>query len=430
MISRINPISGNTVPSDIDRSGLVPRRHIMPNGKTLYYFEDHHVEILKIDILFAAGTALQSKLMQSAAAIQMLTEGTSNHTAQQIAEFMDYRGILLENSNSEACATLTVYSLSRHVADLLPMLHEIITDATYPDEEFTIFVDKRRQKLLTSMQQTSYRARKRYYELLFGKEHPLGRFAVADDLNLLTPDDVRAFHRQQMRLEQATIVLGGDVTDSVLALFDEVFGKTPAIEAPALRLPAPHPQVLGRENISVVGAVQNTLRVGRLLPWRWDDKRYAQFMVLSTVLGGYFGSRLMSNIREEKGYTYGIYAQSQILRDCIAFYIVTDVASDKAEAAMHEIAVEIERLRNETIPDEELEMVRNCMLGDFMRSIDGIFERSERFCQQTVTGVDERFTDNYLAVLEPDAISGETLRQLACEVLVPEEMVWISAGQC
>ena len=179
-------------------------------------------------------------------------------------------------------------------------------------------------------------------------------------------------------------------------------------------------------------AAQNTLRVGRILPITWNSTEYVDFMVLTTILGGYFGSRLMSNIREDKGYTYGINALTNIFRGSISFFIVSDVASDKADAALKEILFEIERLCNEPVPDEELRMVRNVMLGDFMRSIDGIFERSERFRQMKETHVSERFTDIFFEVLSesgPSAVTPERLQNLAQRILNPEYLLQVSVGR-
>ena len=152
-------------------------------------------------------------------------------------------------------------------------------------------------------------------------------------------------------------------------------------------------------------------------------------MIVSTALGGYFGSRLMQNIREDKGYTYGINAITRVCRSGITFCIFSDVAADKSEQALVEIKKEMRRMREEPMPVEELALVRNCMLGDFMRSIDGIFERAERYGQMLTTGVTEKFTDNYMSVLSPDAVTIAELQQIAGKLLREEDMVIVSAGK-
>ncbi len=428
MISTENPIKEHLRPCDIDRAPLVPMQYEMRNGKTINYFVDESIGLVKMDFIFEAGTSVQDKPFQAAAAINLVTEGSRRHTAREIAEFLDFRGIIVEKGNDEVSSTLTVYALPRYADELLPLIREMLTEPTYPDDEFAVFVAKRRQQLMVNMQRTSYVARKCWCECLYGIEHPMGRYAVPSDIDALTAADVRDYHRHWLTPSRMDIVLGGAVTEALLASFDSTFGCDAVIAISRTELPKPIPQGVGLQNVAVKGAIQNTLRVGRLLPMRWNERAYAEFMILSTVLGGYFGSRLMSNVREDKGYTYGINAMTHIGRGCLDFFIVTDVAADKAEPAMEEIIKELERLRREPIPADELELVRTCMLGDFMRSVDGIFERSERFCQQMTSGVDERLTDNFMAVLEPGAVSVSRLQELAYELLDPRRMVMVNAG--
>lgn len=428
MITTENPIKELMRPGDIDRRPLLPQRYRMRNGKTINYFVDDNVGLVKMDFVFEAGSAVQDKYLQAASAISLVTEGSACHTARQIAEFMDFRGIIVEKSNDEVSSTLTVYALPRYANELLPLLREMLTEPTYPDDEFAVYVAKRRQQLMVNLQRTSYVARKRWGECLYGCEHPMGRYAVPSDLDALTVADVRNYHRRWLTPSRMDIVLGGAVTDALLAAFDGTFGGDAVVAISKTELPKPNPQGVGLQKVAVSGAVQNTLRVGRLLPMRWNERAYAEFMVLTTVLGGYFGSRLMSNIREDKGYTYGVNAMTHIGRGSLDFFIVTDVAADKAEPAMEEIIKEMERLRREPVLAGELELVRTCMLGDFMRSIDGIFERSERFCQQMTSCVDESFTDNFMAVLEPGAVTCDRLRELAFELLDPQQMVMVNAG--
>ena len=425
MIPYIEPL----IPADIDRSVLIPREHVMPNGGIVYCFPDSTTDLVKIDLIFEAGTALQEKYMQSAAAIQLITEGTSRRTAREIAEFMDFRGIVAEKSNDAVSATLTVYTLACYMEELVPLLYEMTTDAAYPQAEFDVYISKRRQQLLTNRKKTSYRARVQYYTSLYGAEHPLGRFASADDLGGLSVEEVRSFHDRYLTPSRLSIVVGGKVGEGELKLLDDTFGSHETSPYSRVVLPPPQAEGLGEKRVEVAEAVQNTLRVGRLLPFGWESPDNTRFMVLSTVLGGYFGSRLMSNIRDEKGYTYGINAFTQIQRGSILFVIATDVACGNADAAMEEIRREMQRLCEEPVPEEEIQLVRNFMVGDFMRGIDGVFERSERFCQMLASGVRETLTDNLMSTLEPGAVTSDTLQRLAQRLFEPSEMVFISAGR-
>ena len=176
----------------------------------------------------------------------------------------------------------------------------------------------------------------------------------------------------------------------------------------------------------IAGAVQTTVRVGRLLPVAWDDPDYARLMLLVTILGGYFGSRLMSNLREDKGYTYGIYARTQIYRGAIVFYTSADVAGDVADDAEREIMHELQRLVDDPVPQAELDLVRTVLAGDFLRSVDGIFERSARFVDMLGTDVTELLTDNLREALATTTPSD--LQRLAAEHLAPQMMTVCRAG--
>lgn len=429
------------LPADIDRSGLVPLQYRMHNGRTVYYFpmsdpagsaSGHCIEMVKMDFIFEAGTALQDKMLQSASAIQLLVEGTDRHTAREIAEFLDFRGIIVEKSNDAVSATITFYLMSRYADQLLPLLHEMITSPTYPEREFKLFIDKRRQSFRTSMLKTSYVARCRFYEELYGPRHPLGRFASLDDFDKLTAEDVRDFHRRYYNPSRMTIVLGGDVTPHMLETVDACFGNDVAEASSPIILPPPMGKSHGLVRCEIPNAVQNTLRIGSILPFRWNDVEYCQFMVLSAILGGYFGSRLMSNLREDKGYTYGVNAMTQMYSGSMAFFVTTDVAADKTDAALAEIRKEMDRLCQDPVSDEELELVRTSVLGDFLRTIDGVFERSERFCQQFTCGIDETFADNLMSVLSPDspdAVTPDILLALANRIFAADRLLIVSAGK-
>ena len=410
----------------IDRSGLTPQTYTLSNGQTLHLFPDTALEIVKIDVTFEAGPYYQSKKLVAVTTNKLLTEGTLHHSAQEIAEFLDARGIIVETSTNLFTASVSAYALRRYVTGLLPLLHEMLTEPAFSQQEFDICVAKRRQQLSTNLQKTSYVSHNLLYAALYGEEHPLGTWADMDDTYKVTPDDVRQFYREHYSLGQAQYIVSGHYDEEILRCFDDCFGHTAAMPLPtppSVVDPVRQPSSLCS---SLPNTVQSTLRIGRLLPLAWDSEAYARFLVLNTVLGGYFGSRLMANIREEKGYTYGIYSQTRLLRGSIVFSICTDVGAADARAALEEIYGEMQRLCDEPVPEEELEVVRNYLVGDFLRSIDGIFERSERFRQMTATGIDERFTDLSLHAMEH--VTPQQLQDLARQTLRRELMTQVVVG--
>lgn len=385
---------------------LVPTVH----RRWLYCFHNPNIDIVKLDFTFEAGSACQWLMSQAHAANQLFGEATTMHSAADIAEFMDFRGIVVERMTDVCQGNISFYFLRKYAVGLFPLLREMFDHPLVTPQLFEVYVGRRRQTIATGFQRTDYMARNRFYELLYGSDHPLGCYATADDLDHLTLDSVVEFQRQHYNLNAAHVVISGNVDEELLSLADSYLAPESCSWQQHIVLPQPHP---GQQEHTVFmpSVVQSTIRIGSILPLRWSDMEYAKFMVLSTVLGGYFGSRLISNIREDKGYTYGVYSQTHIYRGSIVFVIATDVAADATQLAVDEIFREVDILRQQPVPEEELERVRNVMMGDFIRSIDGVFEISERYRQMVSTGLTELFSANFLDAIR--YVSSAELQNLA-----------------
>lgn len=411
---------------------LAPRFVSLSDGRKAALFPSTAFDLVRLDLTFEAGSRYQWLKSQAHAASQLVGEATGTHDRQWVAEFLDFRGITIERSADVCTATLTVYFLRRYADELLPLLREMVEHPRVPQPLFDAYLQRRRHQMLTSAQKTSQVARNHFYSHLYGRCHPLGTYAVAEDLDALHADDVAAFIARHYRLPEASIILSGCVDEGLIALVDRHLASAGPAQTPA-RPPLPPCGVVeadaapGRWHVEVPSAVQASIRIGRALPYAWDDPAYARFMVLNTVLGGYFGSRLMSNLREDKGYTYGIYSQTQIFRGHIVFYVTADVAEASAEAACGEILSEMRRLADEPMDEAELARVRNFMMGDFIRSIDGVFEIAERYRHLTATAVGDRFTELYLDTL--GAVSPEQLVPLAQTLFAPAGLTVVTASR-
>lgn len=428
----------------IDHEALAPKPHTLPGGKQLLVFPDDNTEVTKVDFIFEAGSAYQSKLLQAGAASQLAGICTPHHDVQQIAEFIDGIGVAVDRDMDLLGSTLSVYFLPKYASELFPLLHEMLTETVFPRHEFDIYLSKRRMQLLSNLHRTDYVARNLFYRALYGDKHPFGSYAMPADVDRLSLQDVEEYYQARYSLQDAVLQLAGYVDGPLLDLYDSCFGGTDPhgnlgcnnagteVTLPDIRgtlswedlAPSSRPAVRTRRRIE--GTVQSTIRIGRLLPWRWDDPRYTDFMVLNTLLGGYFGSRLMSNIRENKGYTYGIYSQADVLRGSTIFYITADVNGAATEEAVKEIYRELQRLCDEPVDDKELEIVKNYMVGDFMRSIDGIFERSDRWRMRQMTSATQLFDQHYCDSIV--SVTPGRLLETAQQVLLPGELTEVVAG--
>lgn len=410
-----------------DTATLLPQEHPLATGGSLYAFPSASTDLVKIDLIHEAGSAYQQQPLCAAAANRLFAVASDDMDARQLAEFMDYRGIVVDHNPDILTASTSVYFLRRYLDELLPVLQQLLLHPAFPQDDFEVFLSKRRQELQAMQRKTREVARRLFYQTLFGTDHPLGRYAEPDDADRLDRETVVCFFHRRYRSRQ--LIVSGNidaeliekVTESLAPLQVEE-SKNPKVED----LISTFHYQLSTIKVAVPGAVQTTLRVGRILPLRWDSVDYARFMLLTTLLGGYFGSRLMSNLREDKGYTYGIQAHTQIYRGVIVLYITTDVAALAADAAEEEIRRELQRLCDEPVGDDELAMVKTVLTGDFIRSVDGVFERSERLRSMLATHVDETLTDNLREALQ--TTTADHLLQLSRRFLQPADMLYCRAG--
>ena len=410
-----------------DVATLQPEVYTLANGRPMYYFHSKATDLVKLDFLFEAGSAYQRHALCAKAANKVFPLASKGRSTAEVAEFLDYRGIIVEKSIDTYQSGLTVYMLRKYAEESLPLFRALMTEPAFGEEDFEVWREGCRQENKAAEQKTSAMARRHFYRALFGEKHPLGRFASVADAEALTRAEVLDFHRRMYGLGDMTIVAAGGVDDGLLSAIDECFGHEPAgaVGRHDVAQPVFVPQRMRVEH-RMEGAAQTTLRIGRVLPLLWDDYKYAQGMLLTMVLGGYFGSRLMSNLREDKGFTYGIYARTQVYRGCIVFYITTDVATACADEAESEIIKEVETLRHEAIPEAELDLVRNTLAGDFVRSVDGIFERSARYCDMLGTDVTEVLTSNLDEAIKKTTAT--QLMELAQQLFCADDLVKVRCG--
>lgn len=400
----------------------------LDNGLPYFEINAGSQEVLRVEIGFEAGTYHQSKSLVANLTNKLLSDGTQSKSAIEVAEAFDHLGAFLQTECDEDYAAIELYVLRKHLAKALPLLHEVITEAAFPEEEFGLKVKTSRDKFSVNSQKVNFLAKQAFGPLIFGSEHPYGKRAVLDSFDEIALDDVKAFFRENYQLSNAYVLVAGKVDDDVQPLLNQVFGQfslsKTAVESSSYV--APKPSAEKCLFIPVEGALQSAIRIGR----RFHNKLHPDFMkmqVLNTLLGGYFSSRLMSNIREDKGYTYGIGSALVSLKHDGYFFIGTEVGADVREDAEKEIHFELDRLRNELIPDEELDIVRNYLLGAFMRNMDGPFAQADRFVGAYRIGKGHEFYQEYLQVIR--TVSAAELQVLAQRYLQPDDLYTVVVGK-
>ena len=404
-----------------------PEIYTLPNGIRVVQFDAGTQELVRIELIFRAGSWFQPRNFTSLATNLMLREGTRFHSSQQLSAQLDFYGAHLETTAEKDNAYVTLYTLNKHLHDTLPLLEEIVKHASFPEQEFSILAGKQRQMLLVNMEKVNFVARTRFNPLIYGKSHPYGNYLETDDIDNFDPSGLAGFHKTHYNAGNCTIMVAGKVDNRLPAMLAAAFGGDDWLEKPAsghsyeIQPTGGLKHFIPREN-----ALQSAIRIGRLLFDRHHPD-YLGMKVLNTLLGGYFGSRLMTNLREDKGYTYGIGSAIIPLQHSGYFFISCEVGADATADALKQIETEMIRLCLEQVPEEELKLVRNYMLGSFLRSIDGPFALADNYRNVMEHGLDNDFLYAMLETIR--TISPAQLQQLACKYLDPAGMVQLVVGK-
>jgi zinc protease len=381
---------------------------LLDNGIPVYSISAGFQELVKIELLFSNKSFDLKHPLLNSATNRLLSEGTSKYTSQQLADHIDYYGAFYETDENSDYTSVILYTLNKHLAATLPYIADLIYDPVFPQKELQVYIQNNKQRLTVENEKVNSLARRKFNEIIFGGNHPYGYFVKSEDYDTIDQESLKHHHLKKYNPANCTIILSGLIKDDAINLLNEQFGKAPftngsidAISKQAF-VPGQEKKVL----VEKADAVQSAIRIGKTF-FNRTHPDYPGMAVVNTLLGGYFGSRLMSNIREEKGYTYGIGSAVVSMRQEGYFFISTEVGAQVTAAALTEIYHEIENLKTDFVENDELEMVRNYMLGTFLKSCDGAFQLAERFKSIFLYDLDYSYYERYLEkirTIKPDEV--------------------------
>ena len=394
------------------------------NGVRLYLLENHDQQVVRLSFVFGAGSSRQTTLFSATSAANLLSEGSDRFTARQIAEQLDFYGSYFDIAVDRDVVVVSFCALSKFVMPTLQTAEEILLRPSFPQQEFDSYRIKRRQRLEIERRKVDVRVREAFAAAMFGADHPYGISAPEAAYDTLTREAVVDFYRRHYTADNCFVVCSGDLSDEALAAIENICVQLPQ-SGDRRELVFPAMAQTPRVRLEHAGAVQSAVRVGRMLFTR-NHPDYVGMQVVATALGGYFGSRLMRNLREERGYTYGVFAGMVNLDRAGYLAIATQVAEAAREDTLHQIYTEIERLRTEPISEQELSLVKNIMVGEMMRILDGPFGIVDVTIENVQCG-----TDNHAVERTVEAIrrcTPEDVQRLAEKYLRREDLVEVTVG--
>ena len=405
---------------------IEPGRHILDNGVELFTLTSGDQEVVKLDFSFKAGSWYGNSRLDSTMAASMLQEGTAKHKATEIANTFDFYGAQFSSASSFDNNYVSLLSLKKYLPHLLPLVSEILREASFPGEEFEILRHKKKQRLIVDAGRVGFLAQRSFLRNLFGDGHPYAPVSSPNSYDDITLEGAKSHYSKYYRPDRMTITASGFVDHEVIQLikdnFSSTWGSTDLTpEKNDHQLPVAEKTLF----IEREGANQNALAIGKLFPTQ-NHPDFPGLKLLCTILGGYFGSRLMANIRELKGYTYSIQASPvSFLRNGL-FLIFAEVKTDKTVESVNEIFLEIQKLTEELITAEELIPIQNYLLGRILEDFDGPFARAQTFSSLRETGLDFEYYNRLIHTVK--TATPEDIRTLAQKYLAPETMSTVIAG--
>jgi len=402
-----------------------PEKKVLDNGVPVFTIYSGEQDLVRIEFIFDNVNWKSEKPLQAIAVSALINNGTNKLTSKEIAEQIDFYGAFFQTEYVQDQSSVTLYTLNKHLHSVLPIVKDVLSESQFPQKELDIYIQNQKQKLQVNLKKNDILARKEFAHALFGNT-AYGVNIQAEHYDALKREDLVDYFKAAYAPNNCTIIVSGKFDEASFNLLNDAFGKdwekSNAIKN-SFDFAATAKQNIYTEKPE---ALQSAIRIGQLAINRKHED-FSGLQILNTVLGGYFGSRLMNNIREDKGYTYGIGSGVSSLQQAGYLFIATEVGADVCAAALTEIYKEIEILKTELIGDEELDLVRNYMLGSMLGSLENVFSHADKFKNIYFAGLDYDYYTKYIEKVK--TITAEELLALANKYLTTDHFTEVVIGK-
>ena len=391
---------------------LVKPTHLtLRNGMPAHFINAGVQPIISIQLIFETGNWFAPSAEVNFFTAKMMLEGTKKYTSSELTAEIDGYGATLDVGTATDFAGIDFQCLTKYLPQMLALVQELLTEATFPAQELEKLKTIAIQNIKINNQKTSMVASNEFRAKLFGTTHPYGYTMTEKSVEEINLDDLVARYPYVFKGQPFRVIAAGEIGETESKLIEQFLGNLPIHNTVTHTVSHPinsanqYQTYLEKDN-----AVQTSIRIGKQVMQR-QNTDFVPFNVLNTVLGGFFGSRLMKNIREEKGLSYGISSSLAMLKNAGYIMIGTDVKKDLRQQATDEIYKEINLLTKEPIGEDELDLVKNYMKGSFIGSLNTPFALAERYRNIYSFGLAEDYYDHQIERI--NQVSSEQLLALA-----------------
>ncbi|RFC54383.1 M16 family metallopeptidase [Brumimicrobium aurantiacum] len=398
-----------------------PEIHTLNNKVNIYSMRKTDDETVRVDFVFDAGSLKTSKIIAQLTG-ELLLSGTGEKSSDEIEEAIDRLGGFTGIEVSTEKATISAIGLREHIISITKTVVDAIINVNFNPKEINQLLQSKKKKMAISLEKVSTQARRAFLSDLF-KNSPYGDLTQLEDYDKIEQNDLIEFHQEKYLSGLQYIKVVGAISEEDLKELQTLGERFSKEEFTTIDYD--YGYTPNKIHIEKEQAVQTAIRVGRIL-FNKTHTDFIKFSVVNTILGGYFGSRLMTSIREDKGYTYGIGSGVAQLKETGYFFISTEVGKEFKDLTLEAIAAEITLLQTEEVSEKELSLVKNYIIGQILEQSDGAQAMMDRFISVESYGLDFSYYDEFIK--QVNAITPAEVKELANLYLNWEDFTIVSAG--
>jgi zinc protease len=384
---------------------------LLSNGMPLYTLIGGSEPVMKIEVVFRAGAWYEKKPGVAEFMAALLSEGTQRLSSVDLAEFFESRGATLQTRGGVDTIRIRLYTLTRFLPELIEVLTDVINIPLFDENELKVYTANKVERLMIDLKKNEVLAYRYLTEAMYGSSHPYGRNIKPEHYTDIQTEDLIFHHNTHIHPKKGMVFLSGSFGAKEIDLIEHTIGQWIPQYQNGIQ-ESKSPQVKSRTGLHEIDGPQThqaAIRIGRdMFPQDHDD--YPGVFVLNTILGGYFGSRLMTEIRENQGMTYGIYSSIDSFAKGGCFYISTETATENTQKVIDAIKNEVVKLQTEPIPQEELQMARNYIMGHLMTQLDGSFSSMDYIKSMKIEQLDNEHFNKLIQTVQH--ITPEELKAL------------------
>jgi len=357
---QIHPISQIRIPEVVSFTST----HDIP----VYQIRKAKSDVVLIELVFTAGRPYEATKLAAGSCASLLRQGAGAYSSEVLSEEIDFLGATLSTKGSMDYISIKAICMKKQFESLLDIVGAVVSDPHFDQQELDLYREQSVARLQVQLAKPDIRSYRKITESIYGKDHPYGYNSSEDLYKLLTVEDLKHHHKEHIHAGNCRIFIAGDIDDDDQDIVDRLCANE---AQPKVRL-EDYPTTEPTKCRIKGGSHQASIRIGRKAVTRLHED-FNGLNYLCNLLGGYQGSRLVSQLREEKGLTYGIYSMLDVLAYDADMMISTEVAIDKVEESLDAIYAELDKLVEELVTPEEISLVDNYLMGNYLNLFDGPF---------------------------------------------------------